>query len=433
MPCLKCKNVVLANHDLVENDNTNYLVDITSITGFDFATDEDIWQKFERLAALHAAGATKTKLEQMEKAVGLNLLQCGVLGDLDLRRQVGPISTTVYDPMHCIFSNGIASQEMHLFLKLCNEQLGIGFIDMEQWCAANWKTRKHGDSNAAKAVFSAQREKASKDGFKGIASELLAIFPLVMHFAEALVRPRCPDLMKDALASFTMLCRAVALLNALKRDSSKINRQSCDRLKNLMAEHLQLFQRAHGSEQVRPKHHLCQHLADQMFAHKMVIDCWPCERKHRGLKRLAGTIDNTSHFERSLLAKAIEEQVYSTPNTMFKTTLLGSEIPAPDLAAILGAASVVLANDMRYGVVDVSAGDIIIAEGAAMRVLACARCDASWRVLVVVYDFVRRYGAGVLWKLRDSTACFTLSHQGFVMPTYWTFQSDGLLLTLLDE
>ena len=433
LPCLKCKNVVLANHGILENDRSQYFVDISAIEGFDFTTDADLWEKYDKLVALKAGGANNAKLEQMEKVLGVNLVPPGVLGDLALREHIKPISDTAFDPMHCLFSNGIASQEMHLILEQCEQHLGISFSHMETWCKAGWLTQKHADRNAASAVFSARREAASKDGFKGIASELLAIFPLVRHFIEAVVRPRCPVIMRDALESFASLCQAVAMLNAMKRVSTNITRQNCDKLKATLATHLRLFQRAYGSDCVRPKHHLCQHLADQIFAHKLVIDCWPCERKHRSLKRLAGTIDNTRGFERSLLGRAIAEQVFHTPDDTFGFTLLGAQTAAAEMAAVLRAESVSIARSVRFGVVRLSVGDIIIADGKALRITACLHSDQDWCVLGSVYDFVRQHGAGVQWTSTNSIACFTLVSNSFIVPPYWNFQSDGLLLTLLDS
>jgi hypothetical protein len=331
-----------------------------------------------------------------------------------------------------MFSNGIASQEMHLMLQLCSQHLGITFEHLRTWCESGWKCPKH-TKNTAANVFSSRREATSKDGFKGIASELLCVFPLFKHFVEALVRPRCPDVMKDALESFSILCDIVATLQALKLDSAKITRQSCNTLKNMLATHLQVFQRAHGSDNVRPKHHLCQHLADQIFDCKFVIDCWPCERKHRSLKRLAGTIDNTKTFETSLLGRAIAEQLQCTPPFMFTRTLLGQEIEAPDLAESMGFATIKLANSMNFGCCLIAAGDVLIAHNTAMRVVACMRSETSFLVLVSSYAYVKRFGAGTLWKLQDVSASFALEANSFTMATYWTFQSDGILLTLHDD
>ena len=127
LPCLKCKNVVLADHEVLENDSANYFVDIAATGGFDYTTDAEVWQKFDKLVALKAAGANKSKMDQMEKVLGVNLVSAGVLGDMELRAHVLPITNTAFDSMHCLFSNGIASQEMHLILQLCSQHLGISF------------------------------------------------------------------------------------------------------------------------------------------------------------------------------------------------------------------------------------------------------------------------------------------------------------------
>lgn len=115
-------------------------------------------------------------------------------------------------------------------------------------------------------------------------------------------------------------------------------------------------------------------------------------------------------------------------------TLLGAKLPAPDLAAMLGVATVTMANNMRFGVIPISMGDIISAGEVAMRVIACLHAsDDVWRLLGVAYKFVRKYGAGALWQLEHPTAFFTLVENGFSVPVYWTFQEDGLMLTLCDD
>ena len=150
------------------------------------------------------------------------------------------------------------------------------------------------------------------------------------------------------------------------------------------------------------------------------------------MKRLAGLIDNTRDFEKSLLARAIGEQLEHTPAETFSFCLLGATTQAPDLAETLGAGSAVLANSIRFGVVRLSTADVVIADGKAMRILACMSVDDKFCLLVMLYNFERDVGAGALWKPANTTACFTLSADSFVVPSYWNFQSDNMMLTLQD-
>jgi hypothetical protein len=408
-------------------------VDIGASTGFDLATNADIWCKFDTLSNLKAGGATKKRMEEMEKALGLKHVTGGILEDVELRSHCLPIDNTDYDSMHCFHANGIASQEIHLFLKLCSQHLDITFKHLQQYCESGWKTPKNASIKDAAGVFSEKRESASKDGFKGIASDVIAIFPLINHFVETVVRPRCPDCMKDALASFLILCKIVSTHNRMKRVATAITRQSCDSLKVMLSTHLQLFKRAHGAEQVRPKHHLSQHLAEQIFARKLIIDCWPCERKHKTLKRIATNIDNTSDFERSLLSRVIAEQLQSTPSHSFADGLIGSRMDSLQLAESLGAVSVTMAREVKLGMMRVSNEDIITSITTALQIVACLLVDARLCVLADSYKFLRRFGAGVLWESRAEHVCVTLVQNLFLAPVYWTFQDDGLLLTLADD
>lgn len=433
LPCLKCKNVVLADHSILENDSEGYFVDVAAISGFDATLDSDVWEKFDKLAALKAAGANKTKMEQMEKVFGLNLVLSGLLGDQELRAHIQPITHTAYDSMHCFFSNGIVGQEMHLLLRLCNVHLGITYSHIRDYCRAGWKTLKHCMNHVSDDVFSVRREKTSADGFKAIASELLAVFPFVTHFIETVVRPRAPQELQAAIDSFAMLSKAVAMLSVMKRRQDSISQETCASFKNVLAKHLHLFQKAHGKAEVRPKHHLSQHLPDQILQHGFVIDCWPCERKHKTLKRIAGLIENTRSYEKSLLIRAVLDQVAHTPCDTFSTMLVGETTPGPDLAETFGAANVVLGNSVRFGAVRLSSSDVVISEGKAMRILACMQVDAQFCLLVMLYTLVRHVGAGALWKPTNQTACVTLVANGFCVPYYWNFQPDSQMITLHDE
>ena len=66
--------------------------------------------QIDKLCALHAANASKAKLEQMETAVGVTFLPTGLLHDMELRDYVLPVTHTCFDSMHCVFSNGTHSK-----------------------------------------------------------------------------------------------------------------------------------------------------------------------------------------------------------------------------------------------------------------------------------------------------------------------------------
>ena len=122
-PCPACKNVMLRDSDVAGRDETGYLVEITCSDGgrFDLASDQDLFDVadlLQRSRGTMRVGAFK----KLEMSTGFNHNERGVLADTELRPHSRPASSLTFDPMHCIWSNGIVSVEVHCLLQQMREK-----------------------------------------------------------------------------------------------------------------------------------------------------------------------------------------------------------------------------------------------------------------------------------------------------------------------
>ena len=61
---------------------------------------------------------SKATFERMEQAYGVNYVPQGLLFDDDLRSTIQPIDHCIRDPMHMLFSTGVAGTETACLLQL---------------------------------------------------------------------------------------------------------------------------------------------------------------------------------------------------------------------------------------------------------------------------------------------------------------------------
>lgn len=417
-PCLQCKNVVGqdSSRGFLQADATNYLVDITcgEFQQFDQATNDDIWYMCDRLQAYEG---TKVGLVTLEKACGLNRCPQGILADQELRDYVRP-NDSAYDSMHCLFSHGTAALELHLFLDQA-KRLGIRYSDLDDYCKANWFTsHNHKYTN----TFCKTREAASKEGFKGMASELLYVYPLVEQFAATIIQPS--GQLQQELQCFFKMCTIVRLLQVVKMQP-ELDERVLNHLQTQQKEHLLLFCAIYGTERVVPKHHYSLHIVPQIRKNNILLDAFVLERKHIALKRVAENIHNLNHFERSVLARHFAEYVASEADP-FTDKLLGATAEYDEIAVALAAKQVLVAEAMQVKANKIHVKDILLGNSFAYEVLACMRVDSSFKLLAQVYEAVGVTGHGKTWK---RTSTITSLEPGLQSACFWSFDND-LLLTL---
>jgi hypothetical protein len=206
LPCILCKNVL---NDKVESD---YLVHISCphVERFDAASSEDIWEKADTLVR-HAAVASRKDFEQLQMVFGITYNPEGLLLDKELRMYVRPAECITFDAMHCLVSNGIVQNETSLLI-VALQGIGIKWDTLRTFTDADWHfCRALGSASLLKGCFAKPRQQAFLSGgvFKAAASEMLLVFPVLLHFLHTVV-PH--GLLKEQIASYTTLGLVLALV-----------------------------------------------------------------------------------------------------------------------------------------------------------------------------------------------------------------------------
>ena len=427
-PCMLCKNAVSKTSDVAHRDVSQYLVDITEpcFSSFDPATDTDIWELYDLIDS-QSLVLNKGALADFETAVGMNHCTHGILADTELRPHVKPSTTSAYDSMHCLLSHGTASLEIYLFVSACKKQIGMKYEDLQQYCSADWRMPAHGNCAAkAGSIFAPGRD--NKDGFKGMASDVLAIYPLLRQLAQQVVKPT--GKLSREVDSFLAMCECIDRLQQLKRSKADATADQCNELQEALCRHFKLFLSCYGAEEIRPKHHYSLHLPSQILKHKMLLDTFVLERKHRLYKTHATEIDRLTHFERAVLQASIAEQLYKEENA-FATNLQGPTTQRPEFAAATGVAAATVANRMRIGLVTITVDDMLTCDyRCAMEVKACVQVDGDLNLMVHCFEFVRTEGFAKVWRRVSAELVMFDPAEGFLQQDYWSFDADGLLLSL---
>ena len=102
---------------LLGHTRGDYYVDITCAdpARFDRSTNDDIWRKYDTLAAAKRSGCGVGTFKDLQKALGMTYSEGCLLADVELRHTLKP-TDVLRDPMHVTVSNGVMNVEMHCVL-----------------------------------------------------------------------------------------------------------------------------------------------------------------------------------------------------------------------------------------------------------------------------------------------------------------------------
>ena len=211
-PCICCKNVISRNSSVVEYLDTSYFITVehSVFSDFDLNKDIDVWESVDHIAA-QQPHLPNRPFEQLQKCMGFCHNPDGLLADRRLREHVKPISCHTWDFMHTYLQGGVASVEVHLFLSLCRQKIGIRFSHILLFCKADWCFQNSGVFTSLKNVFSEERESCTNESFKGGASELMSALPMLAHFADITCSGR-PEMQKE-VASLIALSDVVSCIS----------------------------------------------------------------------------------------------------------------------------------------------------------------------------------------------------------------------------
>ena len=285
------------------------------------------------------------------------------------------------------------NREMFLFLEHLQQHMGLQYSHLLDLCKSNWEYNWQFRvlSRNAWRAFSHSREIASQKEFKGGASEMLTICPLVQFFVESTELRRRPELTAQ-VDSFVACCRVSDLLLEGKRGRGRP--AEC---REAIVRHHGLFLTAYGSDPIVPKHHYTFHLPDQDS-----IDCFTCERKHIGVKELAEHVRNTTNYEASVLGKVLLQQEQRLQSEDFADGLQGPRSPCPELVPFAPHAQALVAEEVKVRGAIYHVGDVIFyGDASAGRVEACASLDGVPTLVVQPLVAVRRRtSAATEWRMQ---------------------------------
>jgi len=327
-------------------------------------SDEDVWNGCDLLAA-----SPPNLLDEREHCSGLKLHLSTVLHDKPLRPFVKPASTTTFDPMHVLFSNGLLSSEIMLFMRKMKESTGAYFADVRAFHeASQWMPSKL-------QAFSEVRERNSHDMLKCGASELLDAYPLLRAFILATYGSNAPEPHVVSIMLLFEICDEVRSLLKHCRRRTQVE-ATVARLEKHVRAYLVGFVKAYGRDAVRFKHHMVLHLPEQILRNGLMLNCWCCERKNKSTKSAITQQKTPCYIQTTGLSRMLADQLRRLEDPGWSSMLTPPVNAFPELAASLGHAEVDISGAMRFQGTSLRSGEFAFMDYERTNLIQVVAC---WR------------------------------------------------------
>ena len=402
------------------------LVDITCCKKADILLkgDADVWEDCDHLAA-----APPNRLQDLEKAVGINYHPDGILFDRALRRSFKPCTSHRYDALHVLLSNGLLGAEIVLFFKEAKRHARVTFVHFREYSELwQWLPMRR---YSPRTIFSAHREKASDTYLKAGASELLAVYALLREWALS----ACRDIsaMRPSLKSLLLLLDVVDIV--VKAATTRMPTDQVEdvaaRLDNASFAYLQAFADAHGRIEMRHKHHELIHLADQLRKDKRLLWCFTAERKHIVVKAVMQHNRSLQGFSKGAVTRLLIAQISS----LTEKQAWVSKLHCPTHAFDDLAPGARMSKSMRWMECEVASGNpLFIGPGHMLLILvvACVAVDCQFCILGHECLKVRGGHYSSEWTVQ-APICqrFLTPTDVIVIARHWRFSDDRSRLTTL--
>lgn len=429
-PCALCANIVRKGSGLLTEGTSLREITCVDEAQFVFHDDASVCKEYDKLQELARAGC-QADLERRQKASGFVLAPNSLLGDVTVRSILPPVSTLTYDWMHTYLSNGIASQEMHAFFEACRQNgMRDAYALMERFCRAQWSFPKQFRDQGLRVhtMFCEARARSSKEHWRSGASELLSAYPLVRQFAEGIVLPTRPCILPQ-VESLRECCHVLDLLQDAK---GGVEDTLPGRLRTSIRRHLEAHRRAYGAESWKPKMHYALHLPAQISRDRMVLDCFAVERSHLLPKAISEAIQNTSSFEKSVIARTVGAKLRSLRRgDDFYGICLRDERLAPSLVGLLGVRVASLAAEADFFGLILSAGDFVFIDQHAMVLAAVGRADEGFFLLGQLAAESRRLSQSAAdWRIAQQSSVLWVAGKRVRRAHAWAVRTSGDLLVL---
>ena len=383
-PCLRHWNVLKRDSDLASRVDGYVEITCDDPSQFSFSVSrlEESVDKVEAGHQLVQEGRmSATAYDRLVKTEGFNYVAGGLPFDEVLRLRCNLFGCVRKDWVHSAMQDGAFNVDMHLLL----DSVENGYPRAEAFCRLNWQFPKCFHKNkAVHRVFNEYRATAdgTHDKLRATASECLAAYTLMRHFVDV---DEMGDVDADKVASFKAMCHVLDVLQATKKMVLEMEFAS-DSLKTALTDWLEAHKKAYGLGHIRPKCHWLFDVAECMALDLALIDQFVIERLHLLAKPHAERIDNTSRFERSVLAGCVNSHIAEQSAAIRGNFLHGARVTSNfDIGARLASRATV--DGMT-----ISTDDLVVnsASRDVGKIVACAEQDGAFMVLVKRYALVHR-------------------------------------------
>lgn len=334
-PCMACLNVLKKNSGCV--DPGDIFVDISEADSSKFipTTDSGLFEAADQLKAAVTGGRSKEYITSLEKALGINFLEYGILYDTSARCRLLP-TDFCSDGMHSYLGNGVASWEVGLFMAAIQKEKGWSCHTLEEASKRSCWKRPGASMNASQTFLKGlwYRSYFSESIYKGKADQVEALVPLLNYYACNLLGSSAN--LQDQLASYHLMAVCVAEMRRLKYYPKRLQPGDVDAFDVLQRQHQEAFVKAYDLFDVKHKHHHRRHLRDAFIKLGAAIRCEPLESKHRSYKgflcdRLKNTVNVDSTFQKSMLSRMLTDHASRiSENRLLPHKFTGPATPAAD-------------------------------------------------------------------------------------------------------
>ena len=382
-------------------------------------SDEDVWRLCSDLEACSA-----DDLPELEHATGLKLNLNAILFDKELRCFFKPSSSTTYDPMHVLFSNGLMNAEIMLFMSEMKQSVGAYFADVRKFHQdSKWKPKTE--------LFSEAREKSCTEFLKAGATETMSGYTLPRRY---ILECYGNNASEPHVVSFLLLCEVCDEIRMHFKKMSEVDiKRSCSRLRDLTRKSLQTFVHAYGEHRVRFKHHQVLHLPDHIEKHMRMLNCWVLERKHIGSKEAIQHNRKVANLEGSGLSRMLNRQVRMLESPGWGSALLEPTRPFPEVTAALSATRADISSAMRWTGITLRISDVVfldVSKSCLVVVVACVATDTAFAILVRVCLRLGGTDTASTWKVDPKLVLHELTSEGVCGVSFYRYLSADQLEVL---
>lgn len=230
------------------------------------------------------------------------------------------------------------------------------------------------------------------------------------------------------MVSMLLLLQICDELRMLQRwaISGSLVEAAAHRLRELTHKFMVAFVKAYGRDTVRYKHHQVLHLWEQILRHGMLLSCFVCERKNKGMKtamqnqqRLGGLTDHG-------MKNVVNAQLYALSNAPWLPVLDRRLADYPELARCLGADRVNISQCLRWRGVELTSNAIVFLDHThtyLVVVVAGLEIDGSFALLVRCCARVSGTQTASRWRVDPDVTLRRLVDEPVIRVAFHRFRS----------